>query len=835
MEDVLLIMQDKLSKLKIFLWKASLLLFIALSGYVVFCGVFFWDGLDACYEKKDTLLRGAQMMLALFSLGCIWLFLYRLTRRLGDRTVKLLSVMLLILIPMLQLFYLLHEPCLLRYDALKVYDEALSMLSDGNISAQVFDGYFARYTNNYGITIFAYLILKVASIFHILADDYHNGLLILQIVNLIFTDLAFYLGWLLLRHCAGLFLADPGQLSDPIDPDLDKTVFVRTTSDKSAIVGTNLNKPALNSRGAEERAGLLYLLFILLSPLSYVWLPFFYTNSISMVFAMGTIYTFYEIFVKKSRNPLLSLGSGFLIVIGFSIRATQVIICIAALLYLLLTAGFQSPKKHAACRAEDSATRQSPTGSMQRRHDAQAQKQPWKNRHLYLSCVLLLFGMCIALGGCKILSGKYTISDPDAKFPAVHWIAMGLNTASGGTFDTLDELYTMQYPTAAEKKEADMLLLKERLQELGINGVCRLYFDKLRLTFSDGTSAYPTELSISDRYDDWYQNVYGNNRFYLQYYCQLTYLLALCFCVCGAWTMIRKKETFGSPAYCIYIALLGAFLFHMIWEAGTIYSIGFTFLVYAGFGFAMAFRMPAAAQDVCSIPTLFSRQTKCTPDTLSPATVPDTLSPTTVPDTLSPATVQDTSADEQVLPAAKVHTYAALRILIPSATVLVCICSLTWIIYDYSHFEQDRRVALSVNQYLFLSDHYEPCESGMKLKQTFEAERDFDEIYLQTGDNFDGNDSVYQISLCDQNGEVIDSCTLAASDIAYPHSLTGLSLHSRPRNNSYLLTIEKIAGEDNLTFLYYDTGNYDAYKKGSLAGLPDSKKADLCFIVLKVL
>ena len=564
MEDILPIMQSRVLHLKRYLWKASLLLFIVLSCYVVFCGVFFWDGLDACYEKKDTLLRGAQMMLALFSLGSIWLFLCRLMRRLGDRTVKILSVMLLILIPMLQLFYLLQEPCLLRYDALKVYDEALSMLSDGSISAQVFDGYFARYTNNYGITIFAYLILKVASIFHILADDYHNALLLLQIVNLIFTDLAFFLGWLLLRHCAGFFLADPDHISDPIEPDLDSD---RTNLDKSSLHRTNLNKPDWSSRGAEERAGLLYLLFILLSPLSFVWLPFFYTNSISMVFAMGTIYTFYEIFVKGNRNPLLSLGSGFLIVIGFSIRATQVIVCIAALLYLLLTAGFQSPKKH----------------------DAQAQKQPWKNRQLYLSCVLLLFGMCIALGGCKILSEKYTINDPDAKFPAIHWIAMGLNTASGGTFDTLDELYTMQYPTAAEKKEADMLLLKERLQELGISGVCRLYFDKLRLTFSDGTGAYPTELSISDRYDDWYQNVYGNNRFYLQYYCQLTYLLALCFCVCGAWTMIRKKETFGSPAYCIYIALLGAFLFHMIWEAGTIYSIGFTFLVYAGFGFAMAF------------------------------------------------------------------------------------------------------------------------------------------------------------------------------------------------------------------------------------------------------
>lgn len=770
MEELLHTMQIILKKTRNFIWKASLLLFITLSGYVVFCGIFFWDGLDACYEKKDTILRGAQMSLALFSLGCIWLFLRRILQRCSKKTLDILSVVFLVLIPMLQLFYLLHEPCLLRYDALKVYDEALSMLSDGTISNQVFGGYFARYTNNYGITIFAYLILKAASAFHILAADHHNGLLILQLVNLIFTDLAFFLGWLMIRRSC-----------------------------------------------KASGAGLLYLLFILLCPLTYVWLPFFYTNSISMVFAIGTIYTFYEIFVKKSRNPLLSVGSGFLIVIGFSIRATQVIVCIAVLLYLLLASGAKSPKKHAARQAKHFVMRQTPPATIRRGNDTPSGRLQGKRRQAYLSCALILLGMCIALGGCKLLAGKYTTKDTDAQFPAIHWIAMGLNPISGGTFDTMDEVYTMQYATAAEKKEADILLLKERLHSQSVSGVFRLYFNKLKLTFSDGTGAYPTELSISDRYDDWYQNVYGNNRFYLQYYCQITYLLALCFCIYGAWSILQKKECFGSPAYCIYIALLGAFLFHMIWEAGTIYSIGFTFLVYTGFGFAMAFRMPAATQDVCSITTIFSRQTQCTPDTLSSATV------------------QDTSANEQVIPAAQVRTHAALRILIPSVTVLACICSLAWITYDYSHFEENRRVALSVNQYLFLSDSYEPCESGMKLTQTFEAERDFDEVYLQTGDNFDGNDSVYQISLCDQNGEVIDSCTLAAADIAPPYSLTGLSLHSKPGNSSYSLVIEKLAGKDTLTFLYYDTGNYDAYKKGSLTGLTNSKKADLCFIVLQVL
>ena len=752
-------MHDILKKSQNFIWKASLLLFVLLGIFVAGNGIFFWDGLDACYENKPVLLRGSQMILALITLGCIWLVLCRLIRRISVRSVRILSITLLVLIPVLQLFFVLHEPCLLRYDALKVYDEALSMLSDGSISGQVFGGYFARYTNNYGITIFAYLILKIASALHILAADYHNGLLILQIVNLVFTDLAFFLGWLMIRHSTGFF--EPAGLKDLEISAPNKPPLNRTESEKQA---------------AGDRAGLLYLLFVTCCPLSYVWLPFFYTNSISMVFAMSTIYFLYLIFVIGKRNPFLLFGCGFLIVFGFFIRATQVIVCIAMVLYLMLVC------------IKNNVTGHNDDETDPEKKDAAKRKsmRKGKRQQICMSCVVILLGMCIAAGGCRLLTNKYTTRDTDAQFPAIHWIAMGLNTASGGTFDTLDEIYTMQYATAAEKKEADMLLLKERLQDLGISGVCRLYFDKLRLTFSDGTGAYPTELGISDSYDGWYQIVYGNNRFCLQYYCQLTYLLALCFCIYGAWMILRKRELFGSPAFCIYITLLGAFLFHMIWEAGTIYSIGFTFLLYAGAGFCIACYMVLH----------------------KPSIVADTMQPKIVRTMQFPV--------------------------IACTVCLLSICSLSWLTYDYSHFEEERRVALSVNQYLFLSDDYEPCESGMKLVQTFQADRDFNEIYLQTGNVGQENDSRYRISLCDRSGTVIDSCELDASSVA-PYSLTLLSLHSKPENNSYSLVIEKIAGTDNLTFLYCDTGNYDAYKKGSLQGLKNSQKADLCFVVLQVL
>lgn len=691
--------------IKKIIWKLSLVLFIVLSSFVLFQGIFFWHGLDEYYTATPVFKRGILMIAGLFCLGLFWLFIIRLTRRLSDRTVRIVSCIGFALLVVFQLIFLVHEPCQLRYDALKVFDEALSMLKDGTISNQVFDGYFARYTNNYAITLFSYFILKISSILGILTTDLRNALFILQVVNVLFVDLAFWFGYLLISSFAG------------------------------------------------RKSALVYLLFILVCPLSYVWLPFFYTNSISMVFMMGSIYLFMEIFLHGNRNPIILLSAGLMLPIGFYIRATQVIICIALLVFFVIT----------------------------------VKEKPSKP---LLVASLFILGFILAVGGYKLLENKYAAYDKDAAFPTVHWIAMGLNDMSGGTFDTLDETYTLGFATAEEKKDADIKLIKERIETLGCSGIIKLYFDKLKLTFADGTGYYPTELSISNSYDVWYQNVYGNNRFVLQYYCQLTYLFALVISVAGAAMLLLKKEHENAPAFCIYLSMLGSFLFQMIWEAGNIYSIGYVCLFYAGLGFGVSFQM--------------NKNTICVKGT-----------------------------DENPIK----NKRQEIERLLSLGFTAVCLCAAfaSSINYIYTHSEQERRVWLSVNQYLFLSDSYEPCADDMVLTQTFTADMPFDEIYLQAENvKGDANDSVYRIRLLDENNNLISTTDLNGSRVI-SYGLTKLDMHSDADRGRYRLSIQKISGNDTLSFLYYDTGNYDAYSDGELTGLKNAMKPDLCFIVLKVL
>lgn len=673
------------------IWIFSLSLFLLLSGFVCFNGMFHWNGLDELYASRSVLTRGIIMLFLILCMGFLWISCKKVVQILSSKTIFYTSLLGFVFLFSFQIIFLLHEPSLLRYDALKVFDEALSMLKDGSLSNQVFDGYFSRYTNNYAITIFAYLILKLSQTLGLLSTNYQNALFLLQLVNTLFVDLSFFIGFWMIR---------------------------------------SFFKPEYS---------LLYVLFLITCPLSYVWLPFFYTNSISMPFLMTTLYLFLELLVHQNQNPILLLALGLLIPIGFYLRATQVIVCIAAFVFFMLS----------------------------------------KRRFLKPRSVLFLLalGMFLSFMGFHKLSDTYTTYDKDAAFPTTHWIAMGLNETSGGTFDTLDEAYTRSFPTAQEKKQADLLLIKERLHSLGGYGVLKLYLHKLDLTFSEGTGGYPTELSISDSYDNWYQNVYGNNRYFLQYYCQLTYLLALLFCMIGSLCLLFDKTKYGSVSFCIYLTLLGAFLFQMLWEAGNIYSTGYTCFLYVGFAMGLSL-----------LPERFSIEIKN-----------------------------------------KAHSTCL-------ALFLLTILSLCFVFYDYKQYQPDRKVWLSVNQYLFLADTYEACTEDMTLVQTFTADRPIDEIYIQAENKMgDQNDSIYQFQLCDESGSPLSQTNLSARDVV-SYGLTKLPLsYESDSSHSYQLKIKKLSGTDCLSFLYYDTGNYDAYKLGELSGLKNGQKPDLCFIVLQIL
>lgn len=687
------------------------IVFLFLGGYVLYNGIFFWSEGNFVYENLPVAVRGIMTIFCMVSLGCLFRGSYLLLDKLTKEQHKMVGICLFGLLFILQFLFLFGTKPLLRYDALKVYDEAVSFFYDGGISPDALEGYFVRYTNNYAITFITYILLKLFSFLSLLKEDFSNGIFLLQVVNILVVDCGFYFG-----H---RFVSDFG----------------------------------------DKKAGVIYNLFLLLSPLSYVWVPYYYTNTLAMGLSMIGIYMVICLLKRFGSNGykekkgtkrqlavwfFCAFFAFFLLFLSFYIRATIVIAFVALVLYVVMM-----PKSNISIK----------------------------------SVVLLLAAGILALlcvhGSFAVLEKKYVPFDKkQGAFPAVHWIMMG--AAGNGMYDMKDEYYTMSFEDPVERKEADVKLLKERVKQLGGWGLARLYMSKLARTFSDGTGQFNgTELSISDSYSPLHQMVYGKGYEVVRYFAQIMYLTSLMEAlIVTVLTLIKRRHL---DFFFIMIQVVGAYLFQMIWEAGAIYCIGsMTFMaVLFGFGISLWGEESALKSN------------------------------------------DDVYKKRAAKPFLQKISYASGAI-----SVIVLLSTMGYFAVLRSEAEN-----ISVNQYLFQSNAYISCTKELVLTQSFQTEKSFDKIGVRIR-NFIGevNDSVYKIGLYSFDDVLIREEVLYGKDVV-DFQFKEFAFSSLEGVEEYYLRIEKVQGEHDLTFLYYDTGNYDAYKKGKLYGLKDSSMCDLAFYV----
>ena len=62
------------------------------------------------------------------------------------------------------------------------------------MSGEHLDGYFARYTNNYGILFLTAGLLKLFDLWGILGDRFQNAVPILGIINIFMIDMGIFFG-----------------------------------------------------------------------------------------------------------------------------------------------------------------------------------------------------------------------------------------------------------------------------------------------------------------------------------------------------------------------------------------------------------------------------------------------------------------------------------------------------------------------------------------------------------------------------------------------------------------------------------------------------------------
>ncbi len=260
---------------------------LLLSAYIFYGALDTLDGADALQEVLHGKMVPVFLLGTSFLLGFLLLGLFRRLIPILEKHEKKAVPVLFGVMVLLQVLTVICVRTSLRYDHLKIFDTAVSLLEQGVISDTHFSSYFMKYPNNIPICLFTYFWLRLAELFRIPREVWMEYI---KLVNLLFMNFGMWCGYRILR------------------------------------------------RHQSASAALRYLMLILVNPLWYLLGEMYYTSTISLAFSMGAIWLFdsagrQETLWKKYTQYALA---GILLAAGYQIRATVIITAAALLIYAVL-------------------------------------------------------------------------------------------------------------------------------------------------------------------------------------------------------------------------------------------------------------------------------------------------------------------------------------------------------------------------------------------------------------------------------------------------------------------------------------------------------------------
>lgn len=290
-----------------------------------------------------------------------------------------------------------------------------------------------------------------------------------------------------------------------------------------------------------NRKSLFVLLLCFLFLPFYTYVPFYYTDSLSMPFCIGAIYVFVSAIKSnyKLKKYIYLIISGGLVFLGFKLKGSLIILLAVLLIYSFLKFNFKS-----------------------------------------VFCVFLAilagFGTTAAIYTSSFNSLNIITEEQSDryKFPNEHWIMMGLNGL--GHFHRKDSDYTAQFYSYEEKKKADTEEIFNRIDNLGFWGLTNHIFNKAVWTWEDGT--YYISHHIKDAQEENVLHSFvlknGENYFYFFVYSNAFQLLLIFLIL-----MSLLKGCINSKIDAMTLlrgVVFAAFVFFIIWETRSRYLYNFT-------------------------------------------------------------------------------------------------------------------------------------------------------------------------------------------------------------------------------------------------------------------
>ena len=399
-------------------------------------------------------------------------FIEKTTTKKAIYVIILMGILLLVL----QILYLCNFKYINHIDLATVHGEAIALLNNGSLQSST---YLSTYPNNIPITIFLAGIYNLAGMLGITC--YKNvGIA----VNMISIDLCMIFLCLLVKRKYGI-----------------------------------------------KKCAMIFGL-ILINPIVYVYLPTYYTNSLSLVFYTFLLFV-YDCFSKNKKIQYLIL-LGVISMLGIKLRITVGIMLIAVMLSMIIKFKLKDFMKYIS---------------------------------VIIACVIITGGVY------RLVENKYIKFDySETRYPPTHWLMMGSKDSSAfGGYNSNDAKFTSSFKSYDEKKKATTSELLNRLKKNGISGNIKRLNKKYIRLFSIGTYGFTQHIQNVEKFTIMYKYILGDKSIFFNYYLQIMHLtlLFLSIVMCIRSYSIHK---FDLNKTCM-LFIFGTFLFYTFWEADPRYSM----------------------------------------------------------------------------------------------------------------------------------------------------------------------------------------------------------------------------------------------------------------------
>lgn len=292
-------------------------------------------------------------------------------------------------------------------------------------------------------------------------------------------------------------------------------------------------------KGAKNACNMLLL--SVLNPVMYMSISWYYSATISIFFSMCILYLAIISKDTMQKKIMASIGIGICAAIGYALRPTVIITVIA----VVLISFFKSIE----------------------------QKNTFISFLQRLGVGILIF--TISMIGIHKLSNRY-IPDQSQTYPITHWISMG--TEGDGTNSSYGENYPKDITDKKQRKDYDIDRIKKNLSQYNLVSFGKHLAKKLYINWCDGSSAMIVKLKSDIKFSKWYYTLVSQRADGWLIYCQafrgVTYLLIL-------FSLIKNFKRSLCKEDILYLNAFGAFLFYLIWEVKSDYSIPFLLLFFS--------------------------------------------------------------------------------------------------------------------------------------------------------------------------------------------------------------------------------------------------------------